>query len=405
MGRDCNYYAIIRGHWLSLFVISILTGRTPSGDSSKAYTLPRRRARDEGARRLEEGAVSERGVFTSEPQQRSSRYGSPAWHQKARIVRFQTHFQAGTISGFGVTEHLAVPEGEFCSKSENRRSAPNDVVAVERVLGADRDVAAVMIEPVGSSSGAIPTSASVLRDLREITRKRGVLLIFDEVVTGFRVSPGGAQALYNVIPDLTTMAKIVAGGLPGGAVGGRKDILDLLDFDVTSAAGRERVSHQGTHNAHPVSAAAGIATLSLIHGSDVCAKPSATAATLRAGMNKTLAEEGIPWAIYGEHSFFHIYTNISGSAIRPTEFDATTLDVNSFKGKNERMLGKLRLAMLVNGVDLKGWRGGIVSAAHTHADVAKTLDAWRKSLRALKDEGELSRSTSMQSAALSRVQS
>ena len=207
------------------------------------------------------------------------------------------------------------------------------------------------------------------------------------MVTGFRVAPGGAQAFYGVTPDLTTMAKILAGGMPGGAIGGPKDILDWLDHEATHAAGREHINHHGTHNAHPISAAAGIATLNIIRGSDACTKASAITATLRKGLNEVLEAEGVPWAVYGVHSFFNIYSNPQGHALKPTAFDASTLTMESMKGRNEAMLGKLRIAMLNNGVDLKGWRGGIVSAAHTQADVDFTLDAWRKSLRALKDEG------------------
>ena len=311
---------------------------------------------------------------------------------RARIVRFQTHFHGWHDQvSFGVADHLdgSASVGVLQAVAGNTAVVPpNDVAAVERVLGAG-DVAAVMLEPTGSSSGALPTPPEVLGALREITSKHGTMLIFDEVVTCFRVAPGGAQALYGVIPDLTTMAKIVSGGMPGGAIGGRKDILDWLDFEAGAAAGREHVHHHGTHNAHPVSAAAGIATLKIIRDSDACAKASATAAKVRKGMNEVLEEEGVPWAVYGEHSFFHIHSNPRGEAIRPTAFDASTLKLDSFKGKNERMLDKLRLAMMVNGVDLRGWRGGIVSAAHTPADVEFTLEAWRQSLRALKSEGEL----------------
>jgi glutamate-1-semialdehyde 2,1-aminomutase len=208
-------------------------------------------------------------------------------------------------------------------------------------------------------------------------------------VTGFRVAPGGAQAYYGVMPDLTTMAKIVAGGMPGGAVGGPKDIIDWLDYEACKASGREFINHHGTHNAHPVSAAAGIATLEIVRDSDACEKASATAATLRQGMNEVLEEEGVPWAVYGVHSFFNIYSNPRKEAIKPTRFDASRITVETLKARNESMLGKLRLAMLVNGVDLKGWRGGILSSAHTQADVDFTLDAWRKSLRMLREEGEL----------------
>ena len=314
---------------------------------------------------------------------------------KPRIVRFQTHFHGWHDQvAFGVNDHLdGTPSvGVLQEVSEQTTLVPPNAVAdVERLLEMRKDIAAVMLEPAGSSSGAIPTPPEVLGALREITKKHGVLLMFDEVVTGFRVHPGGAQGLYGVTPDLTTMAKVVAGGMPGGAVGGRKDILDWLDFEASAAAGRERISHQGTHNGHPLAAAAGIATLDIIRDSDVCAKATATAVTLRRGLNEVLDEEGVPWAIYGEHSFFHIYTNPKNEPIRATQFDAATLTVESLKGKNEAMLAKLRLAMLVNGVDLKGWRGGLVSAAHTQADIDLTLEAWRKSLRALKEEGDLRR--------------
>jgi glutamate-1-semialdehyde 2,1-aminomutase len=261
---------------------------------------------------------------------------------------------------------------------------------VEEVITQRKDVAAVMIEPIGASSGLVPTPPEVLGAVREITAKYGVVLIFDEVVTGFRVAPGGAQAFYGVIPDLTTMAKIVAGGMPGGAVGGPAEIMDWLDYEATRASGREHINHHGTHNAHPVSAAAGITTLKIIGDTDACGQASATAARLRKEMNEVLEEEGVAWAVYGEHSFFHIHSNPRGDAIRPTKFDASAITPETLKGRNESLLGKLRLAMLNNGVDLKGWRGGIVSAAHTEADVEWTLAAWRQSLRALREEGELS---------------
>ena len=313
---------------------------------------------------------------------------------KGKIVRFVSHFHGWHDHvAFGVKEHLdgTPTAGVLADVAANVILVkPNDVAAVAGLLASRNDVAAVMIEPIGASSGAIPTSPAVLRELREVTRKHGVLLIFDEVVTGFRVAPGGVQALHGVTPDITTMAKIVAGGMPGGAVGGRKDILDWLDYDAAPAAGHERIAHEGTHNAHPVSAAAGIATLKIIRDTDACARASAIAAKVRAGMNEVLEEEGVPWAVYGVHSFFNFFTNPENRKIRPTTFDADAVPVEWFKtDKREKLLGKMRLAMLVHGIDLKGWRGGIVSSAHTQADVDLTLAAWQKSLRALKQEGDL----------------
>ena len=138
-----------------------------------------------------------------------------------------------------------------------------------------------MIETIGVHTGSVPTPADVLKRLRALTAAAGVVLIFDEVVTGFRVSPGGAQGLYCVTPDLTLLGKVVAGGFPGGAVAGRSDILEWLDFDAAARTGREKIAHQGTFNANPVSAAAGIATLGIVRDSDACARAAATAGAIR----------------------------------------------------------------------------------------------------------------------------
>lgn len=266
----------------------------------------------------------------------------------------------------------------------------NDMAEVARLLSTRDDIGAVMIEPLGTSSGAVPTSPAVLRELREITRKHGAILIFDEVVSGFRASPGGLQAAIGVTPDLTALAKVLAGGMPGGAVAGRKDILGWLDFEMSAAAKRERISHQGTHNAHPVCAAAGIATLKLIRDGDFCERATARANELRRGMNQVLEDEGIPWAVYGDYSFFHFFTNPDNRPIKPTAFDAHQVPTDWFKpDKRERMQAKLVLGLMNNGVDPKAARGGIVSAVHSAEDIRLTIEAWRHALRALREEGEI----------------
>ncbi len=168
----------------------------------------------------------------------------------------------------------------------------------------------------------MPIEPSFLQVLRDLTKQAGTMLIFDEVVTGFRVSPGGVQAALGITPDMTTLAKIVAGGLPGGAVGGRKDILDWLDFDVTKATGHEKIGHPGTFNANPVSAAAGIATLEILASTDACARANAYGAEVRAKMNEVLEDEGVKWAVYGTYSGLHIFTNPDGADIVPSRFDA-----------------------------------------------------------------------------------
>src|SRR5207302_2255114 len=168
---------------------------------------------------------------------------------------------------------------------------PNDIKAVEVAL--DRgDVAAVILEPAGGQAGTTPTIPGYLQELRALTTRRRVVLIFDEVITGFRVHPGGAQAYYGVTPDLTTLAKVLAGGLPGGCLAGRADVLAHLEF----RPGQPKMKHPGTFNANPLSAAAGIATLEIVATGEPCARANATARLLRRRLNALFGERGDDWA-------------------------------------------------------------------------------------------------------------
>jgi glutamate-1-semialdehyde 2,1-aminomutase len=161
----------------------------------------------------------------------------------------------------------------------------------------------VIIEPTGAHFGAVPVAPAFVRALRAETQRAGTLLIFDEVVTGFRVAPGGAQQLLGVKPDMTTLAKILAGGLPGGAVVGREDVLAYL----STAPGAPKVAHHGTFNANPLTAAAGVAMLSAVADGQAIRIANAQAARLRRGFNEVLARERVPWKIYGEHSDWKIF--------------------------------------------------------------------------------------------------
>ncbi|HYT93827.1 MAG TPA: aspartate aminotransferase family protein, partial [Gemmataceae bacterium] len=245
---------------------------------------------------------------------------------------------------------------------------PNDPAAVECALTNDQHIGCVILEPTGGHFGAVPIRGEFLRALREITARHQRLLIFDEVISGFRVHPGGAQGLYGVTPDLTTLAKILAGGLPGGAVTGRKDILDLLDFQVTKAAGKEKIAHPGTFNANPLSAAAGIATLRIVRETDACERANRFGKNLRRRLNEVFEEERVPWAAYGTFSSFELFTNPERAAITPTRFDPLEHSVASLKGeRNAGIVHKLRLGMMIHGVDLSSHPGGVISATHGDA--------------------------------------
>jgi glutamate-1-semialdehyde 2,1-aminomutase len=266
---------------------------------------------------------------------------------------------------------------------------PGDIATIRDIFAKDNDIAAVIYEPTGSSFGQVPLGAEFAQELRRLCSQHGVLLIFDEVVTGFRATKGGAQMAFNVRPDLSSFAKIVAGGMPGACVAGRKEILDLLDFNATAKAGREKIAHPGTFNANPVSAAAGTAALTVIAETDAADRASATAGDLRRNLNEVLAEAKVPWAVYGTYSGFHLFVNPSGLDIGPHNFDPDKIPLEDMKNQPKQLVNKLRLAMLVNGVDLNPRGGGLLSCTHTDGDVATTTAAFREAVRMLKQEGEL----------------
>ena len=311
---------------------------------------------------------------------------------KSKIIHFATHFhgwQDHVTSGYSSHFDGAPTTGVLPGVAEHSiLLAPGDAEGVAAAL-AEGDVAALILEPTGATFGLVPVDPGHLAELRELTSKHDTLLVFDEVVTGFRVSPGGAQAALGVTPDLATFAKILAGGLPGGAVVGRKDILDLLDFDVEVRKGREKIAHQGTYNANPVSAAAGAAALDIIATTDACDKANAYADALRKRLNEVLEAEGVAWAGYGTYSGFHVFTNTRKRPITPSAFDPFDYDYEELKANPPEVVTKLRLAMLVNGVDITSWPGGTVSAVHDEDDLEKTVAAFRQSLVMLKSEGEV----------------
>jgi glutamate-1-semialdehyde 2,1-aminomutase len=247
-----------------------------------------------------------------------------------------------------------------------------------------------MLEPSGAGWGQVPLARGFLERLRQATARHGVLLMFDEVVTGFRWSRGGAQGRYGITPDIASLAKIVAGGLPGGAVAGRADVIDQLDAAAAKSAGREKIGHQGTYNANPLCAAAAIATLSLIEREDICGTAERTAGTIREGLRRIVIEEGVPWGIYGEASTFQIFQNPKGIALDPATFDPVRLGFDGLKGaKDANLAHRLRIAMISNGVDIMGSPGGLVSAVHGPEEVARTLEAFRRSVKAMKAEGDV----------------
>jgi glutamate-1-semialdehyde 2,1-aminomutase len=312
---------------------------------------------------------------------------------KNKFVRFKTHFHgwhdhmtAGYTSHFDGGATAGVVDGVADNVV---LVSPQDISEIKSVLKADKDIAAVIVEPTGSSFGMVPMSKEFLQTVRVMTEEENVLFIFDEVVTGFRCSPGGAQKAWDIKPDLTTLAKILAGGLPGGAVAGRKDILDDLDFERAALLGREKIGHPGTFNANPVSAAAGIAALKIIERSDACEKANQSAAVLREKFNEILEKQNIPWVAYGTFSGVHLYMNRNGHAIKQSSFNPNEVGYADLKNKDKGLVTKLRLAMAINGVDFNNSPGAQLSASHTPEDLEFTSEAFNEAIKMLKNDGEL----------------
>ena len=308
-----------------------------------------------------------------------------------KLVRFKSHFHGWQDhvafgSNYAGTEHVP---GIIGGIVENVIVAePADPRAVRETLETGDDIAAVILEPTGASSGQVPLGRDFVEMLRDVTEARGIVLIFDEVVTGFRVSPGGAQAAMGLLPDLTALAKILSGGLPGGAVCGRRDIMELLDFEAAEAKGFEKIPHQGTFNANPLSAATGTAMLRQIAEGEVTEKANEQGRKLTAAWNRVFAEEDVAWAAYGQGSCVYIFTNPDAMEIDPLNFDAATQPIPVMERAGGHGAAALfRLALLVNGVDLSSKPGAIVSAAHSDDDIAETAEATRRALGMLKTEG------------------
>jgi glutamate-1-semialdehyde 2,1-aminomutase len=308
---------------------------------------------------------------------------------KSKIVRFAGHFHGWHDQvAFAVTSHFdgSAPPGILPEVAQGAIVCPpNDAESLARVLDEHGDVAAVIIEPTGATFGLVPLIAGFLAKVRELTTRKNVPLIFDEVITGFRVAPGGAQAYYGVTPDLATFAKIVAGGFPGGAVTGSKDIMDVMTLrDDREWNLRHRVPHQGTFNANPITAAAGLATLKLVAESDAIERANRAAELLRNRLNAVIRDAGSNWVAYGEFSGFHLFTNPRDRDVQVEDIYAGKVPPEELKGSTPTMLMHLlRCGLILGGADMFPWPGGCVSAVHKQHDIDTTAEALKCCLELL----------------------
>ena len=319
-----------------------------------------------------------------------------AFTGRSKILRFEGHFHGwhddlvhGFQPPFDADGSLGVPP---LVRDHTVLVPDGDLQAAEQALDRDPDIAAAILEPSGASWGRVPIDPEFLRGLRDLATRKNVLLIFDEVVTGFRYSPGGAQQFFNVIPDLSCFAKILTGGMPGGAVVGRADVMALFNQTGDPHHDRfERVVHLGTFNASPLTAAAGVALLKQVATGEPIAKANAAAEKLRSSFDEVLANRGIAGYVYGISSTFHVYFETDTDRIRnaSSRDDLQTREARRLKGMPAELIDEYQRHLRFHGVDIMSSTGGALSSAHDDRDIEQATSAFDKTVDALHKQGQI----------------
>jgi glutamate-1-semialdehyde 2,1-aminomutase len=292
-----------------------------------------------------------------------------------RIVKFtggyHGHADALLVSAGSGVLTLGIPgsPGVTAATASETVSLPyNSLEAVQAAFESiGEEIAAVIAEPVAGNMGVISPADGFLQGLREITQQYGALLIFDEVITGFRVAPGGAQELYGVTPDLTCLGKIIGGGLPVGAFGGRRSLMERL-------APLGPVYQAGTLAGNPLAMQAGIATLELLRYGTAYETLDARGAQLEAGMQAAAASAGLPLTV-----------NRVGSMLTGFFVDGPVTDYASATSADTERYARYHGEMLRRGVYLapSQFESAFVSLAHTNADLEKTATAAAQAMQAI----------------------
>jgi len=247
--------------------------------------------------------------------------------------------------------------------------AYNDLAAVKEITAREGElISCIIVEPVAGNMGCVPPQPGFLQGLRQVCDQYGIVLIFDEVMTGFRIDYGGAQKRYNVKPDITCLGKVIGGGLPVGAYGGKLEIMQKI-------APIGPIYQAGTLSGNPLAMIAGIETLKILAKRETYQILETMSAKLEKGLTASAKAAGVP-----------VCFNRVGSMFTAFFTDQKVTDFVSAKTSDTTRFGTFFRSMLRNGVNLapSQFEAGFVSLAHTKEDIIKTIDAARKSLNALR---------------------
>jgi glutamate-1-semialdehyde 2,1-aminomutase len=298
-----------------------------------------------------------------------------AYTKRGKVLKFEGCYhghsdyllaKAGSgLATLGIPDSPGVP-AEFTRLT---LTAPyNDLKTVQQLIQSHhRDLACVIVEPIAGNMGVVPPGDDFLPTLRELTRARGILLIFDEVITGFRVHYGGAQTLYGVTPDLTCLGKIIGGGLPVGAYGGGREIMRWI-----APAGP--VYQAGTLSGNPLAVTAGIETLTRLKTPSLYQKLDERASALAAGLGAAAKKAGVPLT----------QTRV-GSMLGGFFTRGPVVDYASAKQSDTQAYSKFFHAMLQKGVYFapSQFEAAFLSTAHTSRDIDETIASARSALKSL----------------------
>ena len=303
-----------------------------------------------------------------------------AYTGRDKIIRFKNHFHGWSdyaVPGWAAPS--GVPDGVVDSIIVLE---PNDIGQVEQAI-AGGDVAGVILEPTGAHMGQEPVTPSFLEELRQVTEQHGVVYIMDEVVTGFRTSRNGASGYYGVVPDLSTHAKILGGGLPGACVAGKADIIDMIQFrDDADFNSNGRIAHNGTFNANPLSAAAGVTALEYVKDRPINDTATQRAEQLKQGLNEVLTRKEVPGIATGVASIVLLRIGLELA----DEEEIYSLRYDEVEPRADLKKHGV-LAMYNHGVD--GFDRYLLSAAHTEEDIEATVHALERTIDDFRDEGLL----------------